>query len=105
VIRRNAIKRAARLYRGFREQRPNRVRAIRIKLPRAVMVVGYVEFIGYSTTHGRRAQTYRHDFAPGSRPMLCAGPKRGELYLIGGRYHFTERGIVDLDRFGEEIDD
>jgi hypothetical protein len=48
---------------------------------------------------------YKHKFARGSRPLLCAGPKAGQLYLIGGRFHVTDRGIVDLTPSGKEIPD
>lgn len=99
------VRSASRLYRSFRERRPQIARHVTIKLPKAVAVIGYAEFIGYSTTHGHKATLYRHDFSPGSRPLLVAGTKRGELYLIGGRYKFTGRGITDLDRRNREIDD
>lgn len=69
------------------------------------MVMGQVEFIGYRTTHGSTLVLYKHDFAPGSRPQLAAGPKRNQLFLVGGRYRVTDRGIVDLDAKNREIDD
>jgi len=100
-----AVKRAAQLYKAFREADPTVARKVRVKMPRAVMVMGYCEFIGYSTTHGSSAKLYKHKFAKGSRPLLCAGPGRGQLYLIGGRFHVTDRGIVDLTPKGKEIPD
>lgn len=93
------------LFRDFRERDATRAKVVDFNIPSAVAVMGPVEFIGYRTTHGRKAVLYRHDFAPGSRPQLCAGPDENELYLIGGRYRVTDRGIVDLDANGEEIDD
>jgi hypothetical protein len=33
----------------------------------------------------------------------CIG--RNELFLVGGSYHVTERGVVDLNTRGAEIDD
>lgn len=48
---------------------------------------------------------YKHKFAKGSRALLCAGPGPNQLYLIGGRFHVTERGIVDLTPSGKEIAD
>lgn len=103
---RREFKGAFKLHESFREATPTRARVIRVpKMPTALMVLGTVEFVGYRTTHKSRAHLYKHDFAPGSRPMLAAGPKRNQLYLIGGRYHVTERGIVDLTASGDEIED
>lgn len=99
------LKRAARLFSRFREAPPRRARTVRVKLPSAVAVIGHVTAIEYDTTHKGKSHLYRHDFAPGSRPLLCAGTKDGQLYLIEGRYHVTDRGIVDLDAQGNEIED
>jgi hypothetical protein len=100
-----SVKKAKQLYEQFREQDATRARKIRIRYPTAVMVMGYLEFVGYSTTHNGVAKMYKHKFARGSRPLLCAGPKAGQLYLIGGRFHVTDRGIVDLTPSGKEIPD
>ncbi len=96
--------RAARLYESFREDVPRRVKKFGFAPPRIVVDIGYVEFIGYRTTHGRKVTLYQHDFAPGSRPLLCVSPDGRQLMLLGGRYQFTERGIVDRDVQGQEID-
>jgi len=96
---------AVKLYRNFREREPKRVATIDIDLPDMVAVMGHVEFIGYKTTHGRKSVMYKHQFAKGSRPLLAAGPDIGQAFLIGDRFHVTERGIVDLDADGNEIDD
>lgn len=96
---------AVELFRGFREREPERAQVIDLDIPDALMVMGYAEFIGYRTTHARQGALYRHDFASGSRPLLCAGAEPGQLFLIGGRFHVTERGIVDLTARGQEIDD
>jgi hypothetical protein len=99
------VKRAKKLYEDFRETSAKRTRKIRLKLPRAVAVMGYCEAILYSTTHNGVAKLYKHKFAKGSRALLCAGPGKSQLYLIGGRFHVTERGIVDLTPSGKEIPD
>lgn len=97
---------AFRLHEQFREAKPTRVRrVVAPKIPRALMQLGELEFVGYRTTHNGEVARYMHKFAPGSMPRLMAGPKRGQLFLIGGRYHVTDRGIVDLDARGQEIDD
>lgn len=95
--------RAARLYNSFREEPVERVRRVRVRRPKAVMVMGTVQFIGYMTTHGGKATPYIHEFAPGSAPLLCAGPYRGQLYMLLGRFKVTGRGITDLSATGAVV--
>lgn len=102
---RKGLKNAIGLYRKFRETDPKKIRAVRLQLPKALMTMGRVSAIEYETTHGGVSQGYRHDFVPGSRPTLCATGKKNGLFLIGGRYHVTERGIVDLDPANREVED
>jgi hypothetical protein len=92
-------------YRKFREAEPGRIRKITYDPPKTAFSMGYCEAILYSTTHGGQARMYKHTFAKGSRPILAAGPKKNQLLLIGGRFHVTERGIVDLTPKGREIED
>jgi len=96
---------AFKLAKDFREKTPKRVRKVNLHVPKTLMVMGHVEFIGYRTTHGDQLVLYKHDFVPGSRPQLAAGPKRNQLFFVGGRYRVTDRGIVDLDARGQEIED
>lgn len=98
-----AVRRAAGLYRNFREERPERARRVTIDLPAAVAVMGHVEFIGYVTTHGGKTHLYIHEFAAGSRPLLTAGTGRNQLVLVGGRYRVTARGIVDCTAQGAAV--
>lgn len=99
------LTRAKRLYRQFREEKPKRARVVRITLPKVAMIMGHARSIDYDTTHKGKTHLYRHTFAPGSRPLLVAGTRRGQLFLISGRFHVTARGIVDLDPRGREIED
>lgn len=97
---------AFKLHEQFREATPQRAIRKNVRIPKTLMQMGTVEYIGYRTTHSKsKVVHYHHDFAPGSRPMLCAGPGKNELFLLDGRYHVTDRGIVDLNAQGEEIDD
>jgi hypothetical protein len=97
-------RRVAQLYADFRERMP--VRESRISasqyLPagRTVMSMGYCDAISYRTTIGGQARRYRHKFHKGSYPILATDGNK--LFLIGGRFHVTERGIVDLTRGGKE---
>jgi hypothetical protein len=66
--------------------------------------MGYVEGIDYRTTHGKKVELYHHDFAPGSRPLLCVSSDGRQVLLLGGRYKWTDRGIVDRDHKDREIE-
>lgn len=96
---------AFKLHRQFRESTPTKARVIPYEVPKALMILGTLESVCYRTTHNGKAASYRHEFASGSRPFLAAGPKKGQLFIVGGRYRVTERGIVDLNARGREIDD
>jgi hypothetical protein len=98
-------KRAAEeLWRDFREEPVGRSRRIPIQWPKVLMVMGYVDLIAYTTTHGRQVKHYDHEFAPGSRPLLCAGKKRGQLFLIGQGFRVNGHGIVDVTLEGHRRD-
>lgn len=64
-------------------------------LPKTVAVIGPCDGIMYSTRRDGRAEKYIHEFAAGDRPLLCVSPDSKTLYLVGGAFEFTERGIVD----------
>lgn len=106
------------LYREFRGRDPKRetgtgVRfgtrwltapgTLNILIPESMAVIGHVNAIEYDSTRDGPAVFARHDFSRGSRPVLVAGSGKGQLFLIGSRYHFTDRGIVDIDANGVDI--
>ncbi len=102
---RRDVQKALKLYKEFREAVPKRGRTVEIEMPSVLMVMGNIRFIGYDTTRKGKTELYKHDFAPGSRPILCADGNTGQLFILEGRYHVTPRGIVDLDSRGKEIED
>jgi hypothetical protein len=65
------------------------------KLPAAVLVIGELEGVIYSTVRDDTAERYIHKFKKNSRAMLCASPDGDQLFIIGGSFEFTDRGIVD----------
>jgi hypothetical protein len=98
------VDKATKLYREFREQTPKRGRVVEFQMPKVVMIMGNINAIEYDTTRRGKVEKYRHDFAAGSRPLLCADGKSGQLFIIEGRYHVTDRGIVDIDSRGKELE-
>jgi hypothetical protein len=97
-----SVIRSKQWYQDFREERPTRLRKFTVRLPKAVAVMGYLDAVSYRTTVGREARRYKHTFARGCYPLLCTDGKR--LYILAGRYHVTERGIVDLSPSGKELE-
>lgn len=95
-----ALRAAIKLYTDFREKEPRKIRTVDFDIPAAVMVIGYVDEVWYTTTHGKKVVSYRHPFQDGSRPLLCASSDGRQLMLFGGRYKFTDRGIVDKNPDG-----
>lgn len=108
----------AKVYRDFRGREPRRDTGTGIRfgsrwltapgmmnilIPEQFAVIGHVNAIEYDTTRDGSAVLARHDFAKGSRPVLAVGSGKGQIFLIGTRYHFTDRGIVDIDSNGADI--
>jgi hypothetical protein len=106
------------LYRDFRGRAPTRESAtgvrfgsrwitaaghLNILIPEELSVIGHVAALEYDSTRDGQSVFARHSFARGSRPVLAVGAGRGQIFLIGTRFHFTERGIVDIDAAGRDI--
>ena len=88
------------LWKEFREEPVRAARMVRVEWPKALMVMGEVELIAYRTTHNGKLSKYDHQFHPAGRPLLCAGKKPGQLFIIGQQFKVNARGIVDIDRDG-----
>lgn len=65
--------------------------------PDAVSVIGECDGVLYTTVRDGEKEAYIHRFRKTSRPLLCVSPDGKTLYLLGGAYRFTERGIVDTN--------
>lgn len=89
-------KSAASLYHKFTGHKVNRVVSIdKPELPDVMSVIGDVDGILYTTVRDGKTERYIHEFSPKSRPLFCVSPDGKQLHMIGGKYNFTERGIVD----------
>ena len=58
--------------------------------------IGQCDGILYTTVRDGRTEKYIHKFKKNSRPVLVSNFDGKSLGLVGGKYHFTERGIEDL---------
>lgn len=64
-------------------------------MPQVLVAVGECDGILYSTVRDGKLEKYIHEFKKSARPLFCVAPDGSALFLIGGKYTFTERGIVD----------
>lgn len=93
---RSETQRAASRYERFTGHEAEIVGAVNYPpLPKAVTVIGTLDEVCYTTVRDDRRERYRHKFNAQSAPVLCVGPDGKQLYIVGGAYLFTERGIVD----------
>jgi hypothetical protein len=93
---RSQIGRAANLYERFSGHEAEIVGRIRVPdLPRVGVAIGECDGILYTTVRDGVTERYIHKFRAGDRPAFVVSPDGKQLHLVGGRYDFTERGIVD----------
>lgn len=98
------IRAAMDIYSCFRGRDAKRLKRVDYDVPEAVAVIGHVDYIGYRTTYDGKSELYEHEFAPGSRPLMCVDARGRQLVLLGGRYEFDkDHGIVDKDSKGRKI--
>jgi hypothetical protein len=68
---------------------------VKIRLPATAIVVGRCDGVLYTTVRDSKTEKYIHRFKAKDAPALCASPDGRQLFLVGGSFEFTERGIVD----------
>jgi hypothetical protein len=64
-------------------------------MPDVLSVIGDIDGVLYTTVRDGVTESYIHKFKKSSRPLFCVAPDGKSIYMIGGSYNFTERGIVD----------
>lgn len=90
------IKKGAKLYEDFSGHKAEIVGKVnKPKIPDVLVQVGMIDFIGYTTVRDGRKEEYVHKFKGSAKPLFCVSPDGKHIFLIEGRYDFTERGIVD----------
>ena len=96
LSRRAALKRAATLYSDFSGHEADESEMVEKPIvPDVLTVIGELEGVIYSTVRDSEHERYSHRFKRSSRPLLCVSPEGEQLFLIGGKFLFTDRGIVD----------
>jgi hypothetical protein len=93
------VRQAARLYEAFSGHDARTVdRVPAPPVPKVALVVGSCDGVLYTTKRGGKVQRFIHRFRGQARPLLLVTPDGRRLLLYGGRYRFTDRGIVDKER-------
>lgn len=94
---RDQLDQAADLYERFSGHEPEAIGRVRVPpTPRVGVAIGEVDGILYSTVRDGVLEKYIHKFRKSDRPLFVVSPDGKQLFLIGGAYTFTERGIVDM---------
>ena len=56
---------------------------------------GECNAIEYDTVRDNVVEHYRHDFKKSARPIIATNSDGSNLFLVDGKFKFTESGIVD----------
>lgn len=89
------VNQAERLFEDFSGHFPGKQFKIPVPDDDVALAFGKVIAIQYETVRDGKRELYQHDFRSKSRPLLAASSDGYQLYLLGGKYQFTDRGIVD----------
>ena len=64
-------------------------------VPDVLTRIGECDAICYTTIRDGVRERYIHEFSKSARPVFAVAPDGSAIFLIGGKYNFTERGIID----------
>ena len=94
--RRKQLEQAMTLYENFSGHPGEVVTTIeKPEYPDVALAIGTVDGLLYTTTRDGKRERYIHEFKKTSRPLFASSYDGKNLYMLGGAYDFTERGIVD----------
>lgn len=83
------------LLNAFAGRSAREVLAVKEKPIKTGLVIGKALGVMYETTRDGKQEKYCHEFRRESRPLLVSSHDGSRIGFVGGRYRFTERGIVD----------
>ncbi len=87
----DSVQRARRLYKKFHGDANTRLDTVTLPDNDVALRIGECTHIAYRVD----GENYIHRFKSRSRPVLAVSDDGLQLYLIGGSYKFTDRGIED----------
>lgn len=83
------------MYEDFTGHDANTVLKHNIEWPKEGLQVGKCDGILYETIRDGEVENYIHRFKKSARPTFGVSHDGKQLLLIGGKFRFTDRGIVD----------
>ena len=86
------IQAASKLFKSFNDADPEFIDKIQIPEYQVILRIGHCTHIAYLADDGKN---YLHRFKVQSRPLLATSHDGKSLLLVGGKFRFTDRGIVD----------
>jgi len=90
------IQEAISRFTGFRGDAPQSIEQIELKqIDPVQLTMGRCLGIMYETVRDGEREQYLHEFEKSARPLLTVSSDGLQLYLIGGSYSVTDRGIED----------
>ncbi len=91
----DAVTQADDLLYSFSGARATKEIRVSAKPIRVGLAVGQLSGVMYEADRGDGPHQYFHKFKKSSRPLLIADNDGSQLGIVGGRFRFTDRGIVD----------
>lgn len=79
-------------FEGNREEAPDIVVGALVPLPEVLWALGELKRIEYDRLEDGEPIRRFHDFK-GERPILAVDPDSSDLWIVGGTYTVTDRGI------------
>jgi hypothetical protein len=92
---REGLAQAERKLQDFSGHKATEVLRVKEKNAKTGLVIGDLDGVLYTTTRDGNVEKYIHRFRRKSRPLLAASSDGKTLKIVGGRFEFTEAGIVD----------
>jgi hypothetical protein len=92
----DVMRRAVDLYESFSGHDAEVIGTVQIPDDVSVGVcIGTLDGVLYTTVRDGVTERYIHEFKSRDKPMLVVSPDGEQMWIVGGNYDFTERGIVD----------
>lgn len=89
------IERGKALYESFSGQEAEVIGKANVEVSQVGVVIGTLDAVLYTTVRDGQTEKYVHHFRAKDKPLLVVSPDGSQMYILGGNYDFTERGIVD----------
>lgn len=86
---------ALQAFENFTGEAPENLTAYKLPDAGAGWALGPVARISYIAHRDGDTAEYVHEFSEKSRPLLASSFDGSQLFILGGEFNVTDRGIVD----------